>query len=680
MSRTHLVDTPRGNIYDRNGKLLAVDKPCIDACIDFRALTDPPDEDWLKAKALQRLHSRYGDNWPNLHGKERLALRQQEHEAVKRDIEQMWPKLAKISGHSLDQIEEIRQAIVHRVQMRQRYVWYHRYEEAMKGTGKKFERGAWKKWITEGGSDAPAVDSFQVTVSEQLEPHVILSAVDVDVQNDLGKDLDKYPGLELRPGTRRFYPYGDVACHLLGHLSRVGAEELKAGKADELRAYLPNDLIGAAGIESLCEPGLRGTRGNIERTTLGDQAVLANLPAISGQNVNLTIDIELQQQIQSAFSNARIRDSKGKIVEDDAVLHGAAVVLDVASNEVLAMVSYPTYDLNRYEDLYPKMLDDDVDQPLRNRATMSELEPGSTVKPLCGLAGITEGVIGVNEGIECTGYLILDGHRVGYGRCWVASKFGKLLQEKGMSVAHHPVPGYAPHVGHDGNKDGFLTYSDALERSCNVFFETVADRLKIDRLSMWYERFGLGCPTGLGIGEAKGRLPNSCPANLSADKRRIIGFSGGIGQGNVAATPIQMANAAAMIARGGILMRPHLLLSGADGKPAAVRPGPWQQVPDRTDLHLPPEALKAAKLGMYNVVNALAGTGKILVAGDKTLQALGIAGKTGTAQAARFRVRVRDVAGRVVLDDQKNPKYRFLEPSTAEHPNDEAPWYRAADD
>ena len=126
-------------------------------------------------------------------------------------------------------------------------------------------------------------------------------------------------------------------------------------------------------------------------------------------------------------------------------------------------------------------------------------------------------------------------------------------------------------------------------------------------------------------------------------------------------------------------MRPHLLISGADGNPIALRPGPWQQVPERTDLHLPPEALKAAKLGMYNVVNALAGTGKILVAGDKTLQAIGVAGKTGTAQAAPFQVPVRDAAGRIVYKSPKHPLYRVVTPSTPEHPNDEAPWYRAAD-
>lgn len=676
MKRTHLVKTARGEILDRDGKVLAIDKPCIDACIDYRALTSPPDEQWVKATALARLQDRYGDGWKQMTASQRVALRLREDQAVKSDVEQMWAKLAKLSGRSIDDIEESRQAIVHRVQMRQRYVWYRRYKEAMANGGKKVDPSSWKKWIIDGGSDAPAVDSFEVTVSEQLEPHVILPAVDLSTQNQLAKDLDQYPGLVLRPGTRRFYPYDDVACQLLGHLARVGAENLKDNKSrDELRAYLPNDLIGAAGIEELCEPALRGTRGRIDKT-YGEESVLGSLAPVPGQDVKLTIDIELQQQIQSAFADARIRNSKGVVTEEDAVLHGAAVVLDVATDQVLALVSYPTYDLNQYDALYPTLRFDEMNDALRNRATMSKFEPGSTVKPLCGLAGITEGVVGVNEGIECTGFLVLDGHTLKYGRCWMASKFAN--DPRVPSVAHHCIP--FPHVGHDGNKDGWLTYSDALERSCNVYFETVADRLKIDRLSMWYKRFGLGRPTGLGIGEAWGRVPSSFPSSAPPARRRIIGFSGGIGQGFITATPIQMANAAAMIARDGIWMRPKLLLPDAQGKLSPTRPGAFPDEPDRVDLHLPPEALRAAKLGMYNVVNAPSGTGKAIVAGDKMLQSIGIAGKTGTAQAALFRIHKRDASGQIVLDANKHPVYLFPQPSTDTHPNPQAPWYRAADE
>ena len=121
------------------------------------------------------------------------------------------------------------------------------------------------------------------------------------------------------------------------------------------------------------------------------------------------------------------------------------MLLDVKTNQVLAMVSYPTFDLNHFDDLYQQLHDDVINEPLRDRATESQLEPGSTVKPLVGLSAITAGVMGVNEGIECTGYLVLpwgkDPHHqfTRMGRCWVASMFAEKLKATGHDAG--PSPG-----------------------------------------------------------------------------------------------------------------------------------------------------------------------------------------------------------------------------------------------
>jgi penicillin-binding protein 2 len=233
-------------------------------------------------------------------------------------------------------------------------------------------------------------------------------------------------------------------------------------------------------------------------------------------------------------------------------------------------------------------------------------------------------------------------------------------------VAHHPVP--YPHKGHDGNKDGFLTYSDALERSCNVYFETVADRMGITRLTDWMRRFGLGRKTGIGIEEYKGRLPGDAPR-----PDRSTCFFGGIGQGYVAATPIQMANVAATIARGGLWMRPQLVMpDDKTGKLPPLRAGAIEG-PDAVDLHLDPKAVAACKLGMYNVVNAPAGTGKAARMDDLVLCA-----KTGTAQAAKFKVLKKDAKGEPLLDENNHKQYEEFAPSTPDHPNPEMPWYRGA--
>ena len=328
------------------------------------------------------------------------------------------------------------------------------------------------------------------------------------------------------------------------------------------------------------------------------------------------------------------------------------------------MVSYPTYDQNTVEAEFARLHDDDVNQPLLDRATMSQLEPGSTVKPMVGLSAIKAGLLQIDETIECTGFLVLNKHKYGVGKCWVATKF---LSELGVNgVAHHPIPSAAPHP------TGFLVFSDGLERSCNIFFETVADRFGPERLGQWFSRWGLGRPTGIGIAEAKGRLPR--PNELKPWKRRAIGWFAGIGQGYVQATPIQMANVAATIARDGIWLRPTLL-SANDPLPA-VRAGAYGDVPERVDLQMPPEAIQAAKLGMFRVVNSKAGTGTGLILHDDLLASAMVAGKTGTAQASRLKVLDRDDQGHIRHDGTGKPLYKFLEPSTPDNPNVDALWYR----
>jgi penicillin-binding protein 2 len=680
LRKVRYLDTDRGPILDCKGRELAADRPCVDACVDYRAIIYPADPKWLSSIAANRVKARLGDAWSHTPRKQRDKLRDDEIPRVQDDINAMWGKLAEVSGRSREEIEEDRQAILQRVSMRKKYIWWHAYSRALKKGGGDPDAGesTIEKLLAGGDSDESAqIDKFSVTVAEETQPHVILHAISLDVQNELGRHIDRYPGLILRPGLHRYYPYEDVACHVLGNLGRVNREDLQndPNKHDPRRAYLPNDDIGRGGLEWLCEPALRGTLGRVT-TTYGEDASTTTEPPVPGQAVRTTIDIDLQQEIQSFFASATLHgfvEGRLQETERNAVLHGAAVLLDVKTNRVLALVSYPTYDLNHFDEMYQKLHDDEINDPLRDRATESQLETGSTMKPLVGLGAITSGTIGVNEGIECTGYLILpwNGHPHKYtrmGRCWVASMFEKELGPTG--VAHHPVP--FPHRGHDGNPDGFLTYSDALERSCNVYFETVADRMGMDLLTDWMKRFGLGRKTGIGIEEYKGRVPGDAGDNFGM-QRRTNCFYGGIGQGYVAATPIQMANVAATIARGGIWMRPQLVMpEDKTGKLPPVRAGAFEG-PDVVDLHLNPKAVAACRLGMYNVVNAPAGTGKAARMDDLVLCA-----KTGTAQAAKFKVPIKDAKGQYVLDENGKRTYKEFAPSVPGHPNPEVPWYRGA--
>jgi penicillin-binding protein 2 len=548
MRRSQLVDTTRGSILDIKGRVLARDEACVNACVDYRAITEPPNEAWLNEKAAERLRNRLGEQYTKAPKANRREMVKAQVESVRADVKRMWAELAIASGLTLQEIHEQRKAIINRVDTRRRIVFVRNYQRAMK-KGEEKPDSFWQKWILEGGLDTPELqkEKFMVAVSEETEPHVILTAIDTQTQNRLAAEIERYPGLTLPPSTHRRYPYGMVAAHLMGRVSRVNKEDLvdNLNVHDETRQYLPNDLMGRGGAEGLFEQALRGTRGRVQRI-LGEEGVLDATDPKPGRDVTMTIDVDLQGRIEAAFARSELIDNDGNV--EVATLHGACVVIDVKSGEVRAMASYPTFDPNHLDELYDTLLNDQVNQPMLNRATMSQYQPGSTVKPLVGVAAITQGIITDADGIECTGYLVIDGKRRGVGRCWVASKFHEAL--KG-AVAHHPVPWDAPHP------TGFLTFGDALERSCNVYFETLAHRLGMAGLSAWYERFGLGRPTGVGIPEARGRV-RSNDGGPAADVMGKTWFAG-IGQDPVAATPIQMANASAMLARNGLWVRPRLV-------------------------------------------------------------------------------------------------------------------------
>jgi penicillin-binding protein 2 len=655
--RSSFVETSRGRILDYKGRVVAEDAPCIDAAVDFRAINcdAPESKEWLQIQARARLSARgalKGDK------EARAKLVEQEIEAIRQDLKVLWAAMARVSGKTVDDIDATRKAIIDRVTARGRYVWYRKYEQAKERheSEKREQKPGWFAWLNDDSGSGPNLDSFKVTVAEQTEAHAILRAIDNDAYIVLDKLRERCPGLELRKGTRRNYPYHDVGCHVVGNMSPVMKEDLDAdpyADKDAARKYLANDMIGRSGVERLAERTLRGARGSLVKQAGRDTVLDASAP-IAGQDVRITLDMELQMRIQEAFLRYEEVDDPRNPGKDLRVqqmktheMHGAAVVIDVPTGEVRALVSYPTYDINQFDSIYAKLVKDYVNQPLLNRATQAMLEPGSTVKPLVGLAAISAGVASVTDTVECTGYLVIDGRQRKEGRCWVASKFGHIL---GAGVAHHPIPSSAPHP------TGYLTFADGLERSCNVFFETMADRLKMDGLGEWMGKFGLGHITEIGIPEVEGRIPG----RVKVPNWRSATWFSGIGQSQVLATPIQMANVTATIARRGTWIRPHLLTTETNDA-------------ERRDLHLNQGAVDMAWQGMIAVVNGGAGTGKI--AHPKGLL---VAGKTGTAQAAKFNIVEYDEKGKPKRDENNKIIRKFPLPSTPEAPNPAMPWYRGS--
>ncbi len=637
------VETVRGTIRDVRGREMAVDQPCIDACVSYAVITSEPDSAWVGKRAVERIVAR-GEKVT----KEAKAA---EVKGVREDIDHMWSVLASLPGQSADAIEETRQRIVQRVEMQRRSIWFHRYRSAMNREPAP-EDEAWYRKILEGDKTVDVDQFSDVIVGDQRRVHVIIPAISAEVNNYLAKNAETLPGLELKPGVHRVYPFGEVACHIVGNMSRVTADDFARNVnegLDDRERYLPNDLIGRGGLEALCEPVLHGKRGQILRDAKEDK-VIDRIEAEPGMDVTSTIDMELQGEIQKFFAHTRVQRTKDVVEEHE--MHGAAVVIDVQTNEVRALVSYPVFDANKLDEDYAKLVDDDVNRPLMNRATQDMFEPGSIVKPIVGLGAMTSGVMKTTDTIECTGFLILNGKQMPNGRCWTAQRFMKSLPEL---VPHHQIPSEAPHP------TGFLDVQDAIQRSCNVYFETVADRMGEELLSDWMNRFGLGRPTGIGIAESAGHIPSQAGRPL---QRMDICFSG-IGQDQVLATPIQMANVAATIARDGLWERPKLVRGVKVLHPATQPVGP-----DNVDLQLSREGLAAVKRGMVLVVNSRAGSGDALRRDD-----LVVAGKTGTPQASPLMVAKRDAEGRMVKDENGKVVKVLLPLNTFADPHPETPWY-----
>lgn len=676
-TRAEQIETMRGAIRDRNGIVMAMDEQCVDACVDYRALAPVPDEQWVRNVARGRLRDRLAEAYDKAPLERRQVMLDAEVEAVLKDIRRMIPELARITGHDDKGLEDLRTAIVEKVRMRQRFLWYRTYELARNRhqTARQAQTqpsSLWQKWLLDDDSEAPEVDAFYLRVAEETAKHVLVRNVTLEMQTEIGRHIDRFPGLELRPGNRRVYRLGPVAGHLMGRMSRVTREDMEKDPylgIDELRQYQQTDLKGRGGLEELCEPVLRGVRGEVAKI---DGREVSVRPREIGQDVWASIDVVLQEQVEGLFERVPIvtkYKDRPEVVEEVRML-GAAVVIDVPTGEVLALVSAPGFDPNRYEEEYrDHTKPDNLFMPLLNRATQAMREPGSTVKPIVGIAGVASGVRGVDQGYECIGYMRMNGRALGHGRCWVASMFHDELCRPDCTLL--PCPAVAHHrLGKLPHPDGFLKLADAIERSCNPYFESIAHALGPVELSNWYRKFGMGTKTFVGIAEAAGRLPDGDPKTLRGPYATFSTWTAGIGQGPVNATPLQMANVAATIARGGVWVRPKLLRT--DGPGAQHQLPPSTQAADRVDLGLPPAALAAVREGMFRVVHTDAGSGDAARRPD-----IAVAGKTGTAQAAWIKVKVRDPkTGEVLLDDKGQPMMKYLELSTHENPNPDAPWYR----
>lgn len=432
-------------------------------------------------------------------------------------------------------------------------------------------------------------------------PYIFAQDVDIDFISAVKEH--RLAGVEIDAVSVRAYNT-TYAAHLLGRVGRMDRDEWEIYRQSTDKKYNMNDSVGKDGVELAFESYLRGSAGKkiIERNTNGKIVSETWIEEPSpGDNVFLTLDIRLQEALEQSLAQ-RIPTLT------EQVQGGAGVVIDIKDGGVLAMASYPSFDLATiYQDasLYQEVSSDPL-SPLLNRATQGRYSPGSTFKMIMGVAGLQEGVITTTERILDTGsFQYPKGEKYPYGdyhpRCWIYRQYGGF--------------------------HGRLNLSEALRDSCNIYFYTVGDRLGIDKIDTYAGMFGLGKKTGIELEEKVGMVAGK---ETSAQLNQVWNggdvLSASIGQGNTLCTPLQLANYIATLVNGGSHYAAHLMKS--------IKSGDFSQIveeynqPPLDQIEISEQNLEAVKLGMYMVANSSS------VAKYFRDLPVKVGSKTGTAQVA----------------------------------------------
>lgn len=390
-------------------------------------------------------------------------------------------------------------------------------------------------------------------------------------------------GIKVSARLTRSYPKGELFAHVVGYVGRINERELRA--IDSIK-YSGTDSIGKVGLEKFYEQNLLGEVGSehVETNAKGRvMRVLDQADPNAGNDLVLHLDSRLQQISYDAFDGER----------------GALIAMDIKNGGILAMVSAPSYDPNLFVSGISQknydLLVNSTDKPLFNRAIRGQYPPGSTVKPLFGLIGLTNKNITIDTKIEDPGYFIMEGIE----RPW---------------RDHNSKRG-----GHGSDVD----LAEAIIESCDVFFYKMGIKTGIDALSSQSAMFGLGTKTGIDLpGEASGIMPTR---KWKKESRNAAWYNGdtinmSIGQGFMLTTPLQLAVMASRIASKGNIVQPQIVKSiNNKVQPTIFLP---------SDSKIDEENWTYVHGAMKDVVHSSRGTAKSISSG----LLYQIAGKTGTAQ------------------------------------------------
>ena len=432
-----------------------------------------------------------------------------------------------------------------------------------------------------------------------VSPYIIAENVPFDAIAKIKESSESFPGIVITNSYTRKYENNGYLSHVLGRIGKMNDTEYEKYKP---LGYSYNDSVGKQGIEKTAEQYLKGTDG-VKGSGGEDSTIISKAPMVPGNNVILTIDMQLQRTLEDSLKNRiqKISREGGEKKGKDANA-GAAVVIDVKNGDVLAMASYPTYSLDNFGSNY-SALTADKNKPLLNRAASGTYTPGSTFKPLVAVAAMEEGKLKPTEKITDEGiYKFYEDYRP---RCWIWSEY---------------------HTTH-----GSINVSQAIEKSCNYFFYETGRRCGIDIINSYAKNFGLGQLTGSGLPEeVSGYVANPESKKKlfkNVDEQGWYGadtLQAAIGQSIHAFTPLQIADYVATIANGGTCYKLNLIKSVRSASDGSLV---FQSNPEaRSTVKMSADTLKAVKVGMKNVVDE--GSARAIFTGYP----IQIGGKTGTAQ------------------------------------------------
>ncbi|MDC0274213.1 penicillin-binding transpeptidase domain-containing protein [Planctomycetaceae bacterium] len=614
-----------GRIISSDGQVLAHDEEYFNLEVHYRWFETPVDPAWLRSQAYERL-SRADRRVPG-------KIQQAEKDVLK-SRQQLWQHLSQLTGQSPEELFHKREQIQTRIEGIVRLVEQKRLDqrstqeslptEAVKGEW-------WERLVGKVRHELTTPPSRGIKESliirEELDYHSLIENISFEAVAEIEAHPEIYPGLHVTYGTRRMYPHGSLASHVVGHRAEMD-QNVDEANASSLGVnpldYRHQDRRGMTGVERSYDRILRGLRGE-RKTVRNRQGEIMSSEVVRkprpGQDVVLTIDSVLQHRTEEIIDR-KLQADPSTVVEAGASI----VVIDVRTGEVVSCANGPRHNLQVFSEfdaqLWQSMMDDPR-RPFFPRATNMAIAPGSVFKTVTAVSLLQSGKVDPDEPYACQGYL----HSPQRYRCYVYRHYG---------------------IGH-----GEIRLREAIAQSCNVYFYQAGLSTGPDEMIYWADKLGFGRPTGIDLpGEAGGNLPR--PGYLAPGSRdrwqqsETLGLA--IGQSRLTTTPLQIARWMSIIANNGYGFTPRLVQRTGSVTTTGTSPhtmSTMQPIPGLDET-----TLQRIREGMDRVVNWHRGTGYKTV----RLPNVRIAGKTGTAEVGAGKQDHAWFAGYVPVD---NPKYAF---------------------